>query len=184
MDLMNRVCKPYLDKFLIVFIDDIFIYLRRNEEYEEHLRQLSELFKNKELYTEFSKCEFWLPKVQFLCYVVDNQGIHERDLRKYSYRIYHKATKNNKQLRHDLDNRDHPKSYADVRRKPLELHAEEPIKIMDYVITHLKQRCISIIKVRWNSRRGPEFTWEREDQMQKKYLHLFANPEPSLNVTS
>ncbi|GJZ29678.1 putative reverse transcriptase domain-containing protein [Tanacetum coccineum] len=49
MDLMNQVCRPYLDKFVIVFIDDIFIYSRRNEEHEEHLRQLSELLKNNEL---------------------------------------------------------------------------------------------------------------------------------------
>nr|GEZ32049.1 putative reverse transcriptase domain-containing protein [Tanacetum cinerariifolium] len=149
MDLMNRVCKPYLDKFVIVFIDDIFIYLRRNEEYEEHLRQLSELFKNKELYTEFSKCEFWLPKVQFLCYVVDNQGIHERDLRKYSYRIYHKATKNNKQLQHDLGNRDHPKSYADVRRKPLELHAEgnyiPPKPDLMFIDEQVKSKFVDIV---------------------------------------
>ncbi|GJX45884.1 hypothetical protein Tco_0262560, partial [Tanacetum coccineum] len=64
MDLMNRVCKPYLDKFAIVFNDDIFIYSSRNKEYEEHLRQFSELLKNKELYAKFSKCEFWLPKIQ------------------------------------------------------------------------------------------------------------------------
>ncbi|GJU70897.1 putative reverse transcriptase domain-containing protein [Tanacetum coccineum] len=76
MDLMNRVCKPYLDKLVIVFINDTFTYLRRNEEHEEHLRLILELFKNKELYAKFSKCEFWLLKVQFLGHVVDIQGLH------------------------------------------------------------------------------------------------------------
>ncbi|GKC52909.1 putative reverse transcriptase domain-containing protein [Tanacetum coccineum] len=51
---------------------------------------------------------------------------------------------------------------------------EEPVEIMDREVKHLKQSRISIVKVRWNSRRGPEFTWEREDQMQKKYPHLFT----------
>ncbi|GJY97433.1 hypothetical protein Tco_0514343 [Tanacetum coccineum] len=61
---------------------------------------------------------------------------------------------------------------------------EEPVEIMDREVKRLKQNHISIVKVRWNSRKGPEFRWEREDQMQKKYPHLFANPEPSLNATS
>ncbi|GJY74501.1 putative reverse transcriptase domain-containing protein [Tanacetum coccineum] len=52
---------------------------------------------------------------------------------------------------------------------------EEPVEIMDRKVKHLKQSRILIVKVRWNSRRGPEFTWEREDQMKKKYPHLFAN---------
>ncbi|GJS74437.1 putative reverse transcriptase domain-containing protein [Tanacetum coccineum] len=53
---------------------------------------------------------------------------------------------------------------------------EEPVEIMDREVKRLKQSCIPIVKVRWNSRRGPEFTWEREDQMKKKYPHLFVNP--------
>ncbi|GJT79470.1 putative reverse transcriptase domain-containing protein [Tanacetum coccineum] len=76
MDLMNRVCKPYLDKFVIVFIDDILIYSRNKEEHEEHLKLIFELLKREELYAKFSKCEFWLPKVQFLDHVIDKQGIH------------------------------------------------------------------------------------------------------------
>nr|GEV14622.1 retrotransposon protein, putative, Ty3-gypsy subclass [Tanacetum cinerariifolium] len=62
MDLMNRVCKPYLDKFLIVFIDDILIYSRNEEEHEEHLKLILELLKKEELYAKFCKCEFWIPK--------------------------------------------------------------------------------------------------------------------------
>ncbi|GJR11535.1 putative reverse transcriptase domain-containing protein [Tanacetum coccineum] len=76
MDLMNRVCKPFLDKFVIVFIDDILIYSRNKKEHEEHLKAILELLKKEELYAKFSKCEFWIPKVQFLGHVIDSQGIH------------------------------------------------------------------------------------------------------------
>ncbi|GJT36851.1 putative reverse transcriptase domain-containing protein [Tanacetum coccineum] len=61
---------------------------------------------------------------------------------------------------------------------------EEPIEIMDREVKRLKQSRIPIMKVRWNSRRGPEFTWEREDQMQKKYPHLFAKPKSTSHATS
>ncbi|GJX10074.1 putative reverse transcriptase domain-containing protein [Tanacetum coccineum] len=76
MDLMNRVCKPYLDKFIIIFIDDILIYSKNKQEHEEHLKLILELLKKEELYAKFSKCEFWIPKVQFLGHVIDSEGIH------------------------------------------------------------------------------------------------------------
>nr|GEX30761.1 transposon Ty3-I Gag-Pol polyprotein [Tanacetum cinerariifolium] len=60
---------------------------------------------------------------------------------------------------------------------------KEPVKIMDQEVKRLKQSCILIVKVRWNLRRGPEFTWEREDQMKKNYPHLFANPASTSKVT-
>nr|GEY83795.1 putative reverse transcriptase domain-containing protein [Tanacetum cinerariifolium] len=63
MDLMNWVCKPYLDKFVIIFIDDILIYSKDEKEHEEHLKEILELLKKEELYAKFSKCEFWIPKV-------------------------------------------------------------------------------------------------------------------------
>nr|GEW71299.1 hypothetical protein [Tanacetum cinerariifolium] len=62
MDLMNRVCKPYLDKFVIVFIDDILIYSKDKKEHEEHLKAILELLKEEKLYAKFSKYEFWIPK--------------------------------------------------------------------------------------------------------------------------
>nr|GFB70948.1 retrotransposon protein, putative, Ty3-gypsy subclass [Tanacetum cinerariifolium] len=76
MDLINRVCKPYLDKFVIVFIDDILIYSKDEKEHEEHLKAILEMLKKQELYAKFSKCEFWIPKIQFLGHVIDSQGIH------------------------------------------------------------------------------------------------------------
>ncbi|GJV90183.1 putative reverse transcriptase domain-containing protein [Tanacetum coccineum] len=76
MDLMNRVCKPYLDKFVIVFIDDILIYSKSEEEHAEHLKSILELLKKEELYAKFLKCDFWLSRVQFLGHVIDSEGIH------------------------------------------------------------------------------------------------------------
>nr|GFA86983.1 putative reverse transcriptase domain-containing protein [Tanacetum cinerariifolium] len=76
MDLMNLVYKPYLDKFMIIFIDDILIYSKDEKGHEEHLKAILELLKKEELYAKFSKCEFWFPKVQFLGHVIDKQGIH------------------------------------------------------------------------------------------------------------
>ncbi|GKA77199.1 hypothetical protein Tco_0783660 [Tanacetum coccineum] len=61
---------------------------------------------------------------------------------------------------------------------------EEPVEIMDHEVKRLKQSHIPIIKVRWNSRRGPEFTWEREDQFWKKYPHLFIKTTPSTSAAS
>nr|GEZ19575.1 hypothetical protein [Tanacetum cinerariifolium] len=72
MDLINRVCKPFLDKFVIVFIDDILIYSRNKVEHEGHMKQILELLKKEELYAKFSKCDFWLSKVQFLGHVIDS----------------------------------------------------------------------------------------------------------------
>uniref|UniRef100_A0A251VPE0 RNA-directed DNA polymerase n=1 Tax=Helianthus annuus TaxID=4232 RepID=A0A251VPE0_HELAN len=76
MDLMNRVCKPYLDKFVIVFIDDILIYSKSQEEHEQHLRLILELLRKEQLYAKLSKCDFWLREVHFLGHVVNKDGIH------------------------------------------------------------------------------------------------------------
>ncbi|GJR00325.1 putative reverse transcriptase domain-containing protein [Tanacetum coccineum] len=76
MDLMNRVCKPYLDKFVIVFIDDILIYSRNEEEHANHLRIILELLRKEKLYAKFSKCDFWIRMVQFLRHLIDSQGLH------------------------------------------------------------------------------------------------------------
>ncbi|GJV48621.1 putative reverse transcriptase domain-containing protein [Tanacetum coccineum] len=76
MDLMNRVCKSYLDKFVIVFIDDILVYSKDEEEHGKHLKIILELLKKERLYAKFSKCDFWLDLVQFLSHVIDCNGVH------------------------------------------------------------------------------------------------------------
>nr|GEW44184.1 putative reverse transcriptase domain-containing protein [Tanacetum cinerariifolium] len=76
MDLMNHVCKPYMDKFVIVFIDDIMIYSKNKEEHGEHLKTILKLLKDEKLYAKFSKCDFWLNSVQFLGHMIYSSGIH------------------------------------------------------------------------------------------------------------
>nr|GEW11311.1 hypothetical protein [Tanacetum cinerariifolium] len=76
IDLMNRFCRPYLDKFVIFFIDDILIYSKSKEEHEVHLKLILKLLKKEKLFGKFSKCEFWLQEVHFLGHVVNSEGIH------------------------------------------------------------------------------------------------------------
>ena len=75
MDLMNKVFSPYLDKFVIVFIDDILVYSGSPEEIAEHLRTVLQILKERQLYAKFSKCQFWLDKVAFLGHVILADGI-------------------------------------------------------------------------------------------------------------
>nr|KYP63914.1 Retrovirus-related Pol polyprotein from transposon 17.6 [Cajanus cajan] len=72
---MNRIFQPFLDKFVVVFIDDILIYSRTLEEHGEHLRLVLEILKAKQLYAKLSKCEFWLDEVKFLGHVISAEGI-------------------------------------------------------------------------------------------------------------
>ena len=75
MDLMNRVCRPFLDKSVIVFIDDILVYSRTIEDHRRHLREVLDTLRKEKLYAKFSKCEFWLREVQFLGHLVGMDGI-------------------------------------------------------------------------------------------------------------
>ena len=75
MSLMNGIFKPYLDLFVIVFIDDILVYSKSKKEHEEHLRMVLEMLREKKLYAKFSKCEFWLDAVSFLGHVVSKDGV-------------------------------------------------------------------------------------------------------------
>nr|GEZ33643.1 reverse transcriptase domain-containing protein [Tanacetum cinerariifolium] len=76
INLMNRVCKPYLDKFVIVFINGILVYSKNKEDHEKHLKIILKLLKNKKLYAKFSKCDLWLESVQFLTHVINSNGVH------------------------------------------------------------------------------------------------------------
>ena len=75
MDLMHRVFKPYLDQFVVMFIDDLLIYSKTHEEHEQHLRIVLQTLREHQLYVKFSKCEFWLEKVSFLGHIISKDGI-------------------------------------------------------------------------------------------------------------
>ena len=75
MDLMHRVFQPYLDQFVVVFVDDILIYSKSEKEHEDHLRIVLHTLRNHQLYAKFSKCEFWLTEVGFLGHVVLASGV-------------------------------------------------------------------------------------------------------------
>ncbi|GJW01634.1 putative reverse transcriptase domain-containing protein [Tanacetum coccineum] len=261
MDLMNRVCKPYLDKFVIVFIDDILIYSKNKQEHEEHLKIILELLKKEELYAKFSKCEFWIPKVQFLGHVIDNKGIHVDPAKIESVKDWASPktpterfiaifaiTQGRQNVVAVLLSRDKigkpqaleleivgtsygwnpmplwqevglPIVMVDLRllimhestnrsllsiqvaeenyQDPFSLdgiHCDDKASSFgeDTLENHkivrskrfLKRSRIPLVKVRWNSKRGPEFTWEREDQFQKKYPHLFSKTGPSSSAAS
>jgi len=75
MDYMNRVFHPYLDSFVVIFIDDILVYSKTREEHEEHLRIVLHTLRDRQLYAKLSKCEFMLEKVSFLGHVISQGGI-------------------------------------------------------------------------------------------------------------
>ncbi|GAU51879.1 hypothetical protein TSUD_416640 [Trifolium subterraneum] len=75
MDYMNRIFQPYLDKFVVIFIDDILIYSKDPQEHAEHLRIVLNILREKQLYAKFSKCEFWLFEVKFLGHVISQGGV-------------------------------------------------------------------------------------------------------------
>jgi hypothetical protein len=75
MYIMNKVFMKYLDKFVLVFIDDILIFSKMEEEQEKHLRLVLEKLRTNKLYAKFSKCEFWLTGVAFLEHVISDGGV-------------------------------------------------------------------------------------------------------------
>ena len=75
MDLMNRVFQPYVDQFVVVFIDDILVYSKDAQEHEQHLKIVLQTLREKKLYVKLSKCDFWLKEVSFLDHIVSAEGI-------------------------------------------------------------------------------------------------------------
>jgi hypothetical protein len=95
---MNKIFMPYLDKFVIVFIDDILIYSKDKEEHAKHLRIALQILREHQLYAKFSKCEFWLDQVEFLGHVISKEGIAVNPIKVESV-LEWEAPKNVKQIR-------------------------------------------------------------------------------------
>ncbi|KAA3487675.1 DNA/RNA polymerases superfamily protein [Gossypium australe] len=110
MDLMNRIFQSYLDKFVVVFIDDILIYSRDEKEHAKHLRMVLQILRDKQLYSKFSRSEFWLKEVGFLGHIASGDGIR-------------------------VDLRIFPDSYSDEKRRWLELIKDYEL-VIDY---HLRK---------------------------------------------
>ena len=75
MNLMNNVFMDYLDKFVVVFIDDILIYSQSEEEHADHLRMVLQRLREHQLYAKLSKCEFWIDEVLFLSHIINKYGL-------------------------------------------------------------------------------------------------------------
>nr|GEZ52553.1 reverse transcriptase [Tanacetum cinerariifolium] len=243
IDLMNRVCEPYLDKFVIVFIDDKLIYSKMKEEHKVHLKFVLESLRKEKLYAKSSKLSDALSRKKIVksrgvrgmllaaqseAFKQDNvlaerlHGLNQHMERKgdeilyFMDRIWVILVGSVTDEAHASRYLVHPgadKMYynlKDMLRLPEELNSvhdtfhvsnlkkcladanlhvqldeikvdkilrfvKEPVEIMDREIKKLKRRKIGLVKVRWNSKHGAEFTWEHEDQMRIKYPQLFVN---------
>ena len=100
MDLMNRVFRPYLDQFVMVFIDYILVY-SRDDEHEQHLQIVLQILREKKLYVKLSKCDFWLKKVSFLGHIIAVKGIRV-DLAKIKAVVNWKPPQNVTEVRNFL----------------------------------------------------------------------------------
>ena len=101
MDLMNRVFRPYVDQFVIVFIDDILVYSKDRESHDTHLQVVLETLRKEQLYTKLSKCEFWMNEVSFLGHIVSKEGIRV-DPKKIEVVVEWKQPRNVTELRNFL----------------------------------------------------------------------------------
>ncbi|GJT83097.1 putative reverse transcriptase domain-containing protein [Tanacetum coccineum] len=149
MDLMNRVCKPYLDKFVIVFIDDILIYSKNKQEHEEHLKLILELLKKEELYAKFSKCEFWIPKVQFLGHVIDSRSCW---VLSRSFEDFEDSKPMDKSLRRRRKRRFHVYCDAFKKRFGRCVDARERSQRLKHI---LNQKELNMRQHRWKEREPP-----------------------------
>ncbi|GKD23893.1 putative reverse transcriptase domain-containing protein [Tanacetum coccineum] len=140
MDLMNWVCRPYLDKFVIVFIYDILIYFKTKEEHETHLGLILELLKKEKLYAKFSKCEFWLQEVHFLGHVINGDVIHV-DLSKIKVIKNWEAPRTPSEVRSFLALPDEPEDfvvYCDASCQGLRCVLMQRVKVLAYASRQLK----------------------------------------------
>ncbi|KAL5577207.1 hypothetical protein UlMin_018906 [Ulmus minor] len=183
MDLMNWVFTEYLDKFIIVFIDDILIYSKNREEHEEHLRK--ELNVRQRRWLELVKdydCEILYhpgKKGKLSPRYIGPFEILER-VGKVAYRL---ALPQELSSVHNVFHVSMLKKYIPdpshvLEHEPIEVHEdlsyeEQPVQILDKKEKTLRNKVIPLVKVLWRNHKVEEATWEREDDMRKRYPHLF-----------
>ncbi|GJX75249.1 putative reverse transcriptase domain-containing protein [Tanacetum coccineum] len=174
MDLMSRVCRPYLDKFVIVFIDDILIYSKKESRgegigdrmkrlrAESVVRQLCGLRLEKKSYADKRRKPIEFSVGDYVLLIVSpwKGVVRFGKKRKLAPRFVGPF----KIIEKD-----------EIRVDAKLNFVEEHVEILEREFKKLKRSRIAIVKVRWNSKRGPELTWEREDQMKLKYPHLFSD---------
>ncbi|GJV27693.1 putative reverse transcriptase domain-containing protein [Tanacetum coccineum] len=213
MDLMNRVCKPYLGRFVIVFIDDILAYSKSKEEHEVHLKLVLESLRKEKLgiYHLSIRCALFEALYGRKCrspvlwaeirrvgvaleghsafgkkgklasrYVGPFEILERISLVAYRLRLPEELnsvhdTFHVSNLKKCLADASLHVPLDEIKVDRTLRFVEEPVKIMDLEIKKLKHRKITLVKVRWNSKYGPEFTWEQEDQMRIKYPQLFVD---------
>ncbi|GJR01209.1 putative reverse transcriptase domain-containing protein [Tanacetum coccineum] len=142
MDLMNRVCKPYLDKFVIVFINDILIYSKNKKEHEGHLKFILRLLKEEKLFAKFSKCEFWLSKVKFLGHVIDSVGIHVDPAKIESVKDWVSPETPN-EIHQFLEGSENFVVYCDASHKGLGAFLMQREKVITYASRQLKANVVA-----------------------------------------
>nr|GEV77917.1 hypothetical protein [Tanacetum cinerariifolium] len=178
MDLMNRVCRPYLDKFVIVFIDDNLIYSKTQEDHVEHLRIVLELLKKEKLYAKLSKCEFWLREVQFLGHVINDH--------KSLQHIFSQKELNMQQRRwielfsdYDCEIRYHPVEYQDRILVAQKEAVNEFIRLqrgLDEMIEQRSDGTLYYLDRIWVPLKGKVRTLIMDEAHKSKYsIHLGAD---------
>nr|GEV89070.1 reverse transcriptase domain-containing protein [Tanacetum cinerariifolium] len=165
-----------------LFVHDILIYSKNKKEHEEHLKAILKLLKREEFYAKFSKCEFKIPKAlpegskDFIVYCdASIKGLGA---------VLMQQEKGKANVVADALSRKERIKPLRVQALVMTIGLDLPKQILNAQTEAHKPENIKNKDVQWNFRRGPEFTWEREDQFRKKYPHLFTKTAPSSSAAS
>ncbi|XP_058732932.1 uncharacterized protein LOC131604514 [Vicia villosa] len=181
------IFREYLDKFVVVFIDDILVYSKNEEEHAEHLRIVLSVLKEKQWFAKISKCDFWLKEVSFLGHVISSGGISVDPIKiserigEVAYWIALPPSLSNlhdvfhvSQLRRYIADPSHVVQLDDVQVRDNLTVETSPMRIEDRKVKKLRGKEIVLVKVIWDGVADGNITWELEDKMKELYLELFV----------